>query len=282
MISLCKADLNWLPKDLTQLRVMSITIYSKCRREDIGQKFLQEFGGTVSATKIVSLPNVGRVDHNIAHFFNNMSADMKFHPDGVILFIKDTFSAVVHQPYQEKVSLEHMVIGASTSTLGFQCGLRPVVGGYGNNLTVSMWHDTSSLMSFRKAWYRNKYDSSATDVTFESGHNFSEWAEEVGIKFPTPLTPVCYGGNFAVKQSNIARLQQSFVLLEQSLSRGDNIVEGHYSERSWAAILTPQIPENVSCVLQSMTFEVYNGSLVGALIGGDTAKHHTCEAVKKG
>jgi hypothetical protein len=59
------------------------------------------------------------------------------------------------------------------------------------------------------------------------------------------LTQVCYGGTFAVTQYQI-RHQTSpvtFAALEQRLSRGDNIEEGHFTERYWAALLAKPLPD---------------------------------------
>jgi hypothetical protein len=267
IISLCKTNLTWLHKELASLLIKSITIYSKCGREDLGRRFLQEYDETVPDTRMLTLSNVGRVDHNIAHYLNALS-NAKKPSDRILLFVKDTNDQKVHQPYQEKVLLAQMVSKAATSTLGFACGLVPVFQGYTNNRTMSIWHDTSRLMTFSLPRYGNgRYNKSTHDVKFNSAKSFSEWAESMQIRFPTPLAPVCYGGSFAVKQSNIARSQRSFKHLELSFSRGDNIVEGHYGERSWAAILMPRISQNVTQILQHMAFEVLNSYYVGALLG---------------
>lgn len=216
---------------------------------------------------MLTLSNVGRVEHNIAHYLNALS-NAKKPSYRILLFVKDTNDQKVHQPYQEKVLLAQMVSQAATSTLGFACGLVPVFQGYTNNRTMSIWHDTSRLMTFSLPRYGNgRYNKSTHDVKFNSEKSFSEWAESMQIRFPTPLAPVYYGGSFAVKQSNIARSQRSFKHLDLSFSRGDNIVEGHYGERSWAAILMPRISQNVTHILQHMAFEVLNSYYVGVLLG---------------
>ena len=53
------------------------------------------------------------------------------------------------------------------------------------------------------------------------------------------VVPVCYGGVFLTTYSQIANPPPGvWEQLEQSLSRDDNIEEGHYAERSWAALLS--------------------------------------------
>lgn len=52
------------------------------------------------------------------------------------------------------------------------------------------------------------------------------------------LAPVCYGGSFAAATSKIRSLPPTlWSVLRAALSRGDNIEESHFMERSWAALL---------------------------------------------
>ena len=52
------------------------------------------------------------------------------------------------------------------------------------------------------------------------------------------LWPVCYGGLFGATRTAIHRTSKaSWEQLRDSLTRGDNIEEGHYAERSWAGLL---------------------------------------------
>lgn len=53
-----------------------------------------------------------------------------------------------------------------------------------------------------------------------------------------PLQPVCFGGSFAAATSRILSLPPTlWSVLRAALSRGDNIEESHFMERSWAALL---------------------------------------------
>ena len=66
-----------------------------------------------------------------------------------------------------------------------------------------------------------------------------------------PLVPVCYGGSFVAARASIEAVPHAiWVALERSLARGDNIEEGHYAERSWAALLT--LPAGYPADLQSL------------------------------
>ena len=97
------------------------------------------------------------------------------------------------------------------------------------------------------------------------------WLRDMGISLPKPLTPVCYGGIFAVKRSQIAQVpRQIWRNMERSLSRGDNIEEGHFAERTWAGLLHPRLSLEVMDLLIGVSrdvFHVHEG-MRGALMEG--------------
>jgi hypothetical protein len=69
--------------------------------------------------------------------------------------------------------------------------------------------------------------------------NMGDWIAGMNITLPAPLTPVCYGGFFAVKVSHISSVPRKvWTSLETRFSRGDNIEEGHFAESTWAALLS--------------------------------------------
>jgi len=85
----------------------------------------------------------------------------------------------------------------------------------------------------------NVYALNARDETPFSNHsNMRQWVSEMQLDFPRPLTSVCYGGVFAVSVKRLQSVdEQTWRRLELSLSRGNNIQEGHFMERSWSALL---------------------------------------------
>merc|ERR1711953_1494500 len=57
--------------------------------------------------------------------------------------------------------------------------------------------------------------------------------------------PVCYGGGFAATREAVLGVPlDMWSRLMASLSRGDNIEEGHFMERSWAGLLTQRLYTN--------------------------------------
>lgn len=71
-------------------------------------------------------------------------------------------------------------------------------------------------------------------------HNLMTYRDAIGLKMTNSTTvPVCYGGVFAIKEEQILhQTETSWQNLENALTREDNLVEGHFTERMWAAILS--------------------------------------------
>jgi hypothetical protein len=259
------------------------------------------------SARIVTLRNVGRVDHTIA--FHMLNLPLSATPEEVILFVKDTFHDF-HQRRSHPASFAEIVAEAAGLT-GFGCGLKPdlfpaersfaarivdktlcyIVGvkkmsswrlkvkpwqGFWNcdkpiDQNISMWHLSEDLEKFTfKEYSRNsaKY-SKADNGRFNPGISFNRWLAGVNVSLPR-VTPVCYGGNFAVKVAHILKVKDIMNNLVQSLSRGDNIVEGHYCERSWAGLLSAVLPENTQTELLAISRETFpHSDMAGALYGCD-------------
>ena len=72
------------------------------------------------------------------------------------------------------------------------------------------------------------------------------------INLPSPLTPVCYGGNFAAKATQIYPRKDLWKRMVTSLSRTNDIEEGHFAERAWAGILSYPLNSNETAVMASI------------------------------
>ena len=265
VVSFCKGELDTLFGNLQDISIQGVFVYSKCGNLDIPAHFLERLEGIPEDRKtIVSLPNVGRVDHNVGHFIINHSTALAV--DDVVLFLKDNYH-IVHQHNQESVALPTMVRIAA-GDLGFACGLIPRIEA---SLQFSPWHETSELHNFRMEEYKSgatSYNQSDTQI-FSRGENLGQWLEAVQIKLPTPLTPVCYGGNFAVRSAHLHAARDAAKRMELSLRRGDNIIEGHFAERTWAGLLMADIPNSLSNTLVSMhtNANYFSPDMPGMLVG---------------
>jgi hypothetical protein len=308
VVSFCTGSLDWLNLQCTSVHFRTLTIYSKCGHERLAASFLRRQTCSEHA-RVVTLPNVGRVDHTIA--FHMVNLPMDSNPREIVLFVKDTLPYV----HQRRSSPAHFteILAEAASQFGFGCGLKPERNPLKISLVtmwkdrfvcflstvklifflqplakhprtsfhcsppfdrnISIWHVSSILKSFSMDKYTQndaKY-TKVDNVTFHSGVSFKEWLTMMDISLPT-LSQVCYGGNFAAKVAHILKIKQNSARLLESLSRGDNIIEGHYAERSWAGLLSSPLPEGVQSKLLSLSRgTVPYLDMVGALYGcGDT------------
>jgi hypothetical protein len=247
VISFCKGELDTLFGNLQGISIQGVFVYSKCGNLDIPAHFLERFEGIPEDRKtIVSLPNVGRVDHNVAHYIVNYSTALDV--DDVVLFLEGNYYHVIHQHNMESVALPEM-LRLAAGDLGFACRLIPRLDA---SAQFSAWHETTKLHTYEIKGYNNgKYNQSDTQV-FSRGENLGQWHKSVQIKLPTPLTPVCYGGNFAVRSAHLHAAKDAAKRMELSLRRGDNIAESHFAERTWAGLLMADIPNSLLNALVSM------------------------------
>ena len=263
VVSFCKGELNTLFGDLRGISIQEVFVYSKCGDHDTPAHFLERFEGVPKDRRtVVSLPNVGRVDHNVAHYIVNYSSSLA---DGdVVLFLEDNYH-VIHQHNLESITLPEM-LNLAAGDLGFACRLIPRL-----DSQFSAWHETAKLHNFQMDSYNSGATLYAQSDTqkFSRGETLGQWLESVQIKLPTPLTPVCYGGNFAARAANLHAAIDAANRMEQSLRRGDNIVESHFAERTWAGLLMSDIPDSLQIALMSMRTESSFDSrdMPGMLVG---------------
>jgi hypothetical protein len=225
VVSHCKQDLHWLTELTSVVNISDIVVYSKCGHRVVGAP---------SNAQIRVLPNVGRCDHTYAHYISDLNAT-----EGVVLFVKDTIH--VHN-FQEGVkglnlkrSYSEMVeLALGPSQFGCRQYINPAVG-------IS----NEAISSYLVKYSISKYNMTMHNYTHEQAEPFSiyrdmlAWVRRLSIKLRVPLTPVCYGGIFAVNVKRLRAIDQSvWVGLRDSLSRADNIEEGHFMERSWAGMLS--------------------------------------------
>lgn len=126
-----------------------------------------------------------------------------------------------------------------------------------------LWHQKNELL-------RYTYNvSSSYDMPWDqSGHGkaaafpaikrpYGQWWHSLKISrgmHQKSFWPVCYGGGFGTTRTAILQVPKSgWSRIEYSLSRGDNIEESHYMERSWAALLTPPLQPTEARVLECAT-----------------------------
>ena len=124
-----------------------------------------------------------------------------------------------------------------TSVNGFGCFEQPRKL---LNIYPSYYYDVETLNGYQsKDGYVRLDRDEKIDVPFPSEfENFGEWIDSLDTNLQSPFIPVCMGGMFSSTVSQLKKRKSVWGTIENKLSRGDNIEEGHFAERSWAGLLS--------------------------------------------
>lgn len=268
VVSHCDQPIDWIWSRFAPGTIFdSVTIYSKCGKPVVGIPSEQK----QESVTITNLPNVGRCDHTYAHWLAESAKNTPTNSeDDLVFFLKDNnndyrtekmwFTNVVKQ-----FNLDQMIPVADD--YGFACAeIRwwriDIKWYYMGPVRMSAYHNRDLLEAFKPMVYqrlkRDKTDS--FDAKYDNlGNWFQDMISGVGGEkqkstVDPDIVPVCYGGNFAFLKSQIASHPPSvYKAIETSLSRGDNIAEGHYAERSWARLLSKPLEATQLATLRQMT-----------------------------
>jgi hypothetical protein len=268
VVSHCENSLAWL-EDFTRDfrdRILRYTIISKCGKN------VDKIDQALVPTKI-QLPNVGGCDHSFAHWLATQE-NIDLMDSDIVIFLKDSdrVEANIHQPGAYRSLADMLRISSQT---GFSCGMEPTKPGWKikHPTLLSAYHDTDALQTFvlnkYSRWKPGMNETEKTNEFKSKYKNLGDYHHRLNMKIPPNITQVCYGGSFAVRIANVRKHPVDFwARLEQSLSRGDNIEEGHFVERTWAALLaTPLTNSSYIDSLRKFSSSILRrkGSIMGAL-----------------
>eukprot|EP00980_Cylindrotheca_fusiformis_P004882 scaffold1038_cov100-Cylindrotheca_fusiformis.AAC.5 len=243
VVSYCKGDIRFVEVTIEGFNVASIHIVSKCGHP---------VEGAPSGAVIDILPNVGRCDHTYAHYIahildgelekaNNTQSD-----NAVVMFLKDNAGArYLHQSGRWNSFTNMIEVAASEA--GFSCGIVPetlVRSGKDKEFELSAHFHVESLRAFQISSYGSIMDYKSDSIPFESDyHTLGSFYDHLGAEpVDREIVQVCFGGVFAASVRRIRQQKMEvWKRLEESLSRGDNIQEGHYAERMWGMLLAPPL-----------------------------------------
>ena len=305
VIAYCNSPLTWIEKDVIQdtLKEFSqasfyITIMSKCGQE----ANIPDFGeiDAIKSVEIVPTDNVGGCDYAYAKFLNEhyiqgrqkrglpITDSQSFASKDVVLFMKDT-------PRTEKYfhdlkctsdsfrSIQEM-IRTSSEKGSFACGtvLTPIVSDY---------HIVKKLHEFHLNGYtrirdreKSKGNSAAGDQFNPNGYKNLGYFHKKILQWTFPrkdVTPVCYGGTFAMPQNRLSTLMKDerfthvMKRIESALSESKTSVAEHYVERTWAGLLSEPLTDEAASSLKATFIGVLKDKLgvYGALL---VKTNYTC------
>ena len=250
VVSHCDRPLNWIFDEwASSFAFESIRIFSKCNKPVVGAP---------SNAEIIQLKNVGRCDHTYAHYIvQHYNKDDDGNKDRFTLFLKDNDNSnrdVVsrHRSLAEMVAIskrdgfachEEQSWDWSHKSLFFDKEYRPIC-------QFSAYSNWKRLQQFSRQEYSRLKRDQNTNFKSVYGDTLGDYANQMGITVTNEIVPVCFGGNF-MAQSNQTKKQsiETWKRIDQSLSRGNNIAEGHYVERLWAILLARDLPKGVEIQL---------------------------------
>jgi hypothetical protein len=262
VVSQCNRPLHWMQDYIvngTFFVIIRIYIISKCGEQPLGAPE----GAVVQA-----LSNVGREGHTYAYFITDIlpyevgvDSSVAKQRESIVVFLKDTTWNNHGQQLEELRNLESMVRLASSSN-GFGCFGSPPKH-------ASAYHNITMLSQFEIDKYDSGY-STNDNVLFKSSHaNLGAYWLAINVTLTQKFVPVCYGGRFAASVENIYKQDMKmWRKLEVSLTRGDNIEEGHFVERSWAALLSNPLDLVQMDAIQNYTTEIAGFPMTGMLASG--------------
>eukprot|EP00980_Cylindrotheca_fusiformis_P030878 scaffold25562_cov132-Cylindrotheca_fusiformis.AAC.2 len=274
VVSYCNGDLDYITSMTEGFNIASIHVISKCGFD---------VKGLPSTATVEVLPNVGRCDHSYAHYLSTV-LDEKLEKTGavdgaIVVFLKDNAGAGNLHQLGKWNSFTNLV-KVSASKAGFACGLVPEVMYRKSRIFYLSAHfDLKSLKQFKIKEYGSKkhYDSDGVpfDSEFPTLGSFYDHLKigPIGRK----MVQVCYGGVFAASVKQIKKQKMEvWKAIEKSMSRGDNIQEGHYIERMWGMLLAAPLEQYqmdaiykyADTHLQPGYHEKYGGtgSVLGAIV----------------
>lgn len=244
VVSHCDLPIDWIFQWAAPIKFRKVTIFTKCGKPVIGAP---------ENAKIVPLDNVGRCDHTYAHFMGNYHSEANDgdSPSDYVLFLKDNDNSH-RERYSRHKDLKEMI--PLTKEYGFSCHeesnwiwseskvvlFHPVC-------QISFYHDWDGLGDFKL----NNYSRLRRDDNFsfmsQHGNSLGEYAKQIGIKPSSSIVPVCYGGNFMAQSKQILNRSPDFwKRIESTLTRSNNILEGHFMERLWGSVLANPLQQEFS------------------------------------
>eukprot|EP00306_Pavlova_sp_CCMP459_P006203 CAMPEP_0185169030 /NCGR_PEP_ID=MMETSP1139-20130426/16715_1 /TAXON_ID=298111 /ORGANISM="Pavlova sp., Strain CCMP459" /LENGTH=361 /DNA_ID=CAMNT_0027734553 /DNA_START=166 /DNA_END=1248 /DNA_ORIENTATION=+ len=260
VISHCRASVAWVPRLLARIesngiRIRTTFVYSKCGKPVLGLE------GRVLVSR---LPNLGRVDHTVAFHMWAQYGSLS----NITFFLKDSSAERGQAGWGFDVPVSATM--HSLQEFGFAC-LGSVNSFCGKHVldtrrrcpmdqACSDWHYVPALHSFQLREYNKVWDqSTSANAQEQRAQRFNAEHRPLGafvlelerralaIDPQSPrislfggksVVPVCYGGSFAATREAIQhRPRALWRALASMLERGDNIEEGHYTERLWAVAL---------------------------------------------
>jgi hypothetical protein len=233
VVSHCNRPLDWIFEWASPLSFNNISVVSKCDEPVLGAPL---------SSRIIRLPNVGRCDHSYAYFLSENYDQYNDNSDGrYVLFLKDNDNSNRNVVSRHR-NLAEMI--AISNQSGFACHEEQIWGWSQQQdrgiCQLSAYCDWDILSKYARNDYTRLQRDDNANFASKNGDTLGEYAILMGIgAAANKVVPVCFGGNFMAHSRRIQKLPRDlWKRIETSLSRDNNIAEGHFAERLWANMLS--------------------------------------------
>jgi len=243
-------SIKWLGDAVRRLRekganVTHVHIVSKCGYTP-NTTSLGVFVGLV--INVTTRHNVGRNDETFVRFLVDRYETL---PTS-LFFLKDSTRQQINglQSYLH-INIGHWLANSlAASPVGFACHLS------GSIQSAGLYHVAATADKYRFAKHITTHEQNTAGVAEGLRSFMAPWRPLRNFTHhflsakthqhldaaQHPVRRVCYGGSFATFGHNVQRIPLGdWSALSTALQRGDNIEEGHFVERLWAALLSPPV-----------------------------------------
>ncbi|KAL3927723.1 MAG: hypothetical protein SGPRY_002694 [Prymnesium sp.] len=249
VVAHCRRSMPWLHNLSYAIRqrggwqLSKVHIRSKCGPTPEARAAVLAFGAEHRVEiSFLEEPNIGRCDYTWASF---IAEQYHMLPDR-LLFLKDSW--IDRQSFRGLSA--HELLRRSAG--GFACAYQPKF----------VWHSMGELHTFQMDNYDKEWSqtSDSSPSSFPAAKRpYGRWFHS--LRLPSQINqsrfwPICYGGGFATSRAAIHRVpQHTWARIVRSLSRGNNIEESHFMERTWAGLLNqplhPARERVLECIARS-------------------------------
>ena len=221
VVSHCRSALGWLDDFLLGYDISSMHVLTKCGEA------VEKIEAPEDA-KIIELLNVGGIEHSYAYYIANIFPDVMTDKDAIVVFLKDEIVSKKLNSLGDLNTFDELLYIASSDN-GFGCGILPNTIDFGQHqFLLSAYHEVQTLNDY--SIKKNNQQKIAHDT-------LGDWWAALNVTLTEQLVQVCYGNIFATSASNIIkRDMNTWKAIEVVLA--NNIQQGQYAERTWAALLS--------------------------------------------
>ena len=279
VVSHCDRPVDWIFEWADPLGFRNTTIYSKCGKPVVGAPP----GAKIVRLENVGRCD-HTYAHFMANYPSDGSSSSQQQHSDFVLFLKDNDNSHRshygrHKSLDELMSLTNEFGFACHEESNWiwsqrifdQSGVHPIC-------EISYYHGWDNLREYAVEKYARLRRDANAQFQSRSGRTLGDYAANLRIEPPKPssssssssplsgepgvgaagsstggtpnnavIVPVCYGGNFMARTERIWNRDPGFwKRIESSLSRSDNIAEGHYMERLWGTVLAEPLRRDLA------------------------------------